>query len=243
MIDVIHLRGTFEPVTIGSGVSGTFLGALDKAKFRPVLVPYEASYGSPQPYADSRIQGRMNAIDAIRNSPNPVVLAGFSQGAQIAGDLYAEILAGVNPEVKGLEVLGCALIADPSRPAGRWLGADPGGYGIAGERDPGGTTWWVAAAGDPITALPAGSPLRSVADFTAFFATDPRGWEKWGVTMANIAYARRFQRWWSLRDWRDWGDAAQYLKGFLLDGAHTDSYIVHGLTLRLADALNGMEAS
>ncbi|WP_458688429.1 DUF1353 domain-containing protein [Nocardia tengchongensis] len=133
--------------------------------------------------------------------------------AQIAGDVAAEISAGRYPE---LGVRGVALIADPSRPHGRCVGADPGGWGISGERDTGLPTWWAAAPGDPITALPAGNPLRSLADMTEFYSlSSPEAVAHWAQTMLDTAVSRSLQPWWTLDHWQDWG------------GAYTRAAIVH----------------
>ncbi|MGW4532187.1 alpha/beta fold hydrolase [Nocardia sp. NPDC004340] len=235
MIDVLMVPGTFCPHG-GDNISEEFLRDLDPAEFTTRIVDYPAEYGSPGTYADSRAAGREALLGAIGASPNPVVLGGYSQGAQIAGDVAAEISAGQHPE---LDVRGVALIADPSRPRGRCVGIDPGGWGISGERDTGLPTWWVAAAGDPITSLPAGNPLRSLADMTEFYSlSSPEAATRWAQHMIDTATNRSMQPWWNVDRWQDWGGALAWMKGYLTDGRHTTAYLAEGHCKALADALN-----
>ncbi len=234
-IDVLIVGGTWNPH--GDNVTAAFAAELDQDRFTSRLVPYPADYGRSVPYAESLAAGGRALIAAVEATPNRVVLVGYSQGAAIAGDVAAAIGRG---ELPHLEVIACALIADPLRPAGQCLGPDPGGYGIAGERNVKGVpTYWVAAPGDPITALPAGNPLRSIADLSAYFCVaSPQAMLRWGESLVEVAVHRRLQRWWSPQHWRSWGSAAAFARGYLVDGRHTDDYIRHGHARRLAEAIN-----
>ncbi|APE37686.1 hypothetical protein BOX37_31325 [Nocardia mangyaensis] len=235
-IDVLVVGGTWNPG--GDGVTETFIHALDTSIFTTRMVAYPAAYGTPVSYADSVAAGKRALLAAVDRSPNPVVLAGYSQGAAVAGDLAAEIGRGAH---RGREVIACALIADPRRPAGHYLGdTDPGGYGVVGERPIDGIpTYWAAAPGDPITALPAGNPLRTIADLSAFFSfADANAAVHWAHQMLNTASRNQLQRWWSLDNWRQWAGALAYARGYLFDGRHTDDYIRLGYTTALAQALN-----
>ncbi|WP_330178688.1 PE-PPE domain-containing protein [Nocardia sp. NBC_01503] len=235
MIDVLMLPGTFCPHG-SDNISEEFLRDLDPARFSTRIVDYPAEYGSPGTYYDSRVAGREALLNAIGESPNDVVIGGYSQGAQIAGDVAAEVSSGQHPE---LRVRGAALIADPSRPRGRCVGGDPGGWGIAGERDTGMPTWWAAATGDPITALPAGNPLRTLADMTEFYSlSSSEAAARWARHMLDTALARNLQPWWNLDHWQDWGGAVAWMKGYLTDGRHTTAYLAEGHCKALADALN-----
>ncbi|QBS42010.1 hypothetical protein DMB37_19585 [Nocardia sp. CS682] len=235
VIDVLIVGGTWNPN--GDPVTAAFAAALDPRRFVVRMVPYPADYGRHVAFADSVAAGRRALIDAIEATPNRVVLAGYSQGAGIAGDLAADIGAGLFPQ---LEVIACALIADPLRPAGRCLGKDPGGYGVVGQRTITGIpTYWVAAAGDPITALPAGNPLRLIADLSAYFSlASPEAMVRWGQSIIAVATQQQLQRWWSLENWRSWGGAVAYARGYLFDGRHTDDYVRHGHARLLAEAIN-----
>ncbi|WP_167837665.1 alpha/beta fold hydrolase [Nocardia altamirensis] len=235
VIDVLIVGGTWNPN--GDPVTAAFAEALDPKHFRVQMVPYPADYGRRVAFADSVAVGRKALIEAVEATPNRVVLAGYSQGAAIAGDLAADIGQGLYPH---LEVVACALIADPLRPQGRCIGDDPGGYGVVGQRRieniP---TYWAAAQGDPITALPAGNPLRLIADITAYFSlTSPEAMLRWGRSIIEVATSRQLQRWWSPANWRTWGGAVAYARGYLFDGRHTDDYVRHGHARRLAEAVN-----
>ncbi|MFR9750480.1 PE-PPE domain-containing protein [Nocardia sp. 004] len=235
IFDVLIVGGTWN--SDGAGACRVFADALDPKVFTSQMVPYPADYGNQVTYADSAAVGRRALIEAIEATGNRVVLAGYSQGAGIVGDLAAEIGRGEFPL---LEVVACALIADPLRPMGACIDTDPGGYGIAGQRPITGIpTYWAAAAGDPITALPAGNPLRSIADLSAYFSLrSPEAMLRWGQSLIEVAIDRQLQRWWSPRNWHSWGGAVAYLRGYLLDGRHTDDYIRHGHALRLAEVIN-----
>jgi hypothetical protein len=103
-------------------------------------VPYAAQFSNPialppdgqRSYNDSRSEGTSRAVSELatmyKNCPlTTYVLAGFSQGAVIAGDIAAEIGAGQGP-VPVDQVLGVMLIADGRRV--------PGGPGQAIEVGP-----------------------------------------------------------------------------------------------------------
>ncbi|GAB4582291.1 cutinase family protein [Nocardia sp. IFM 10818] len=235
MIDVLIVGGTWAPH--GEPVTDTFARTLDHGRFAPRMVPYPADYGREVPYAESSAAGKAALLEAIAESPNRVVVAGYSQGAAIAGDVAADIGRGLWPE---LEVAACALIADPLRPAGQCVGPDPGGYGIAGQR------WiadipafWSAAPGDPITALPAGNALRLVADLSRYFClSDPEASLRWGQNMLDTVLHRRMQRWWAPKNWSAWSGALAYARGYLTDGRHTTDYVRHGHAARLAETIN-----
>lgn len=237
MIDVLILPGTGFPR--GDGISTAFADALDRSRFEPRIVQYPAEYGTPGPYAESRRRGRRALLEAIPLRRR-YVLAGYSQGAGIAGDLARSIVK-CQPGALAERLVGCALIADPLRPAGAGMPHRPPapGYGIAGTRDvPAVPTWWAAAAGDPITALPAGNPLRSIADLSEWYSlAGPAEIARWGADLVEKCHAGAVQRWWSLENWRTWLGATAYARGYLIDGRHTTDYLTHGHVQALADTL------
>lgn len=238
MITVVWLGGIGEQVVVGEGVSGTFLGALDQARFEVVNVPYPAEYGDPDSYIQSRAIGRANAIQAIKNTPNLAVLGGYSAGAEISGDLARDIGAARDPELSALKVLGCSLMADPSRPFGQ--GGTPIGYGISGQRGIVGLpTWWVANPTDPITCLDPGSALRLIADFTGLFSLDPRQWFAWLQSLPQIIAANEEQHWWEHTNPLEILNAGNELVNYMFAGQHTTRYIEGGYAQRLADTVNG----
>ncbi len=151
-------------------------------------VPYTAQFHNPlsadkqMSYNDSRAEGTRAAVKAMTDINNrcpltSFVLAGFSQGAVIAGDLASDIGNGRGPVDEDL-VLGVTLIADGRRqnnvgtdigpnPDGQgaeitlqevptlsalgltMTGARPGGFGMLNDR-----TNEICAAGDLICAAP-----------------------------------------------------------------------------------------
>lgn len=240
MIDVLILGGTGFPR--GDGISRAFADALDPSHFNPRIVEYAAAYGGLDiPYAQSRLTGRRALLEAMNG--RPTVLAGYSQGAGIAGNLANEI-ATYMPGAIADNVVGCALIADPSRPAGAGMPHRPPapGYGVAGPRHvrdiP---TWWAAAEGDPITALPAGNALRSIADLSEWYSlAGPDEIARWGADLVEKCRASTYQRWWSLDNWRTWAGAMAFARGYLWDGRHTTDYLTQGHVQALADTV-GLE--
>jgi hypothetical protein len=151
-------------------------------------VPYTAQFHNPlsadkqMSYNDSRAEGTRNAVKAMTDMNNrcpltSYVLAGFSQGAVIAGDMASDIGNGRGPVDEDL-VLGVTLIADGRRqdgvgkdvgpnPEGQgaeitlqevptlsamgltMTGPRPGGFGALNDR-----TFEICAAGDLICAAP-----------------------------------------------------------------------------------------
>ncbi|PXX13179.1 cutinase family protein [Mycolicibacterium moriokaense] len=164
-----------------------------RAQFGPerleiFTVPYTAQFHNPlsadkqMSYNDSRAEGTRAAVKAMTDMNNrcpltSFVLAGFSQGAVIAGDMASDIGNGRGPVDEDL-VLGVTLIADGRRqdnvgkdigpkPDGQgaeitlhevptlsalgltMTGARPGGFGMLNDR-----TNEICAAGDLICAAP-----------------------------------------------------------------------------------------
>ncbi|WP_433662528.1 PE-PPE domain-containing protein [Nocardia sp. CA-128927] len=235
MYDVLVMGGTWNAG--GDLVTEAFARNLDPTRFRYAYVPYPATYGgSGVSYHASVREGCQALLNAIAKSPNRVIVAGYSQGAGIAGDVAADIGAGLYPD---LEVSGAALIADPLRPPG-WSSVDSSTSGIAGQRPiTGMTANWAIAERDPITALPLGSPLRSVADLSAYWTMNsPEGFTRWGQSIVDIAVQQRFQRWWSPLNWIEAATVISQAKAYLTDGRHTDAYIREGHCQRLADWVN-----
>lgn len=235
------LGGTGFP-SGGDGVTDEFAANLDPTRFAAQFVEYPAQYGGlglDEPYADSRAAGRAALLDAIAATPNRAVIVGYSQGAAVVGDVAAEIGAGQWPH---LEVLAAGMIADPGRPRGAGIPtrAPASGYGISGERSVVGIpAYWAANEGDPITALPVGNPLRSIADITEYFSLRSLADAyRWAQSLIARAEAGRWQRWWSIENWRSWSGAAAYARGYLFDGRHTDDYLRLGLAAELAQTIN-----
>lgn len=235
-IDILWMGGTGFGAG-GDGVSEDFrhwLTLLDKEeRFRFSYVDYPGDFGvHGRSYDESVAQGESQALDAIQDSPNPVILGGYSQGADVAGQVARRIATGRLHQQ--YDIRGVILIADPWRPEGVG-GVD--GSGIRGERGlddmP---ALWCSNPGDPITALPEGNPLRTIADITTLMAAsvDPvRAAQLWNEVTAAVR-AGRLQRWWDLKNFWTWGGALRYAKGYLFDGRHTLDYVRNGLCAELA---------
>ncbi|KZM72276.1 PE-PPE domain-containing protein [Nocardia terpenica] len=235
MIDVLIMGGTWNPG--GDPVTEAFAQRLDPELFNYQYVPYPATYGGLDlPYTYSVEQGRQALVNAIHAAPNPVLLAGYSQGAGIAGDVAATIR---REPFSGLEVVGVALIADPLRPPG-WGSVGINGYGIAGQRPISNMpAWWAVADRDPITALPEGSALRSLADFTGYWGmSSVESCARWGQSIIDTAAQQRYQRWWSPGNWRETADVIGQANAYLFEGRHTGAYIAEGHCERLAEQVN-----
>lgn len=227
IIDILWLAGTFNPN--GEGISDDFLKRLDPKRFRYRYVPYPADYGREVSYGESVHGGEVALDRAVNECPGAVVIGGYSQGAAIAGNYAARV--GRN------KVIGCALIADPLRDGLQTtIGPNPGGYGIGGARRintiP---TFRVAAWGDPITSLPAGNYLRTIADFSEFMGRDVNAW---AVNVLSKVVKGQVQPWWRWSNRRDWAEAGRWLRGYTTDSRHTAAYVTEGLTRQLADAIN-----
>ncbi|WP_322544440.1 alpha/beta fold hydrolase [Rhodococcoides fascians] len=231
MIDVLWLAGTFNPN--GEGISDDFLKRLDPKRFRYRYVNYDADYGRNVSYGESVKAGERALLNAVTACPGAVVIGGYSQGATIAGN----VAAGIHP--RSAKVIGCALIADPLRNGSHpTVSNNPGGYGIGGARplwSPVIPTFQVAAWGDPITSLPAGNYLRSIADFSEFMGRDVNAW---AVNVLSKIVRGQVQPWWRWNNRRDWAEAGRWLRGYTQDGRHTNAYVTEGLTKQLADAVN-----
>lgn len=200
-VQMISIPGTWEssptddplnptqfPRSLMLGVSGPIAGSFPTERVQVFTVPYTAQFHNPfsadgqMSYNDSRAEGTRAAIKAITdmNTRCPLtsyVIAGFSQGAVIAGDIASDIGNGRGPVDEDL-VLGVTLIADGRRQSGVGIdigptppgqgaeitlhevptlttlglsmtGPRPGGFGALNDR-----TNQICAAGDLICAAP-----------------------------------------------------------------------------------------
>lgn len=237
MITVLSLPGTFQPN--GEPITQAFQDAFDPAEFSCVTVPYAAAYGDPVPYGDSREDGYQKLRTAAYAASGPLILSGYSQGAWGAGKLANEAGRGLHPD---LDVRACALIADPLRPhnSQTLVGDDPGGYGISGERYITGLpVLWVTAIHDPISALPPGNPLRSIADLSVYWSlASPLAAAQWIASVFEAVIQHQLQPWWLPDHWRDWGGALEWAYYYTeLGGRHTRAYVEEGLSAQLAVAV------
>lgn len=245
-ITVLMLAGTGFP-TAPDPISADFLAHLDPGWFDTRVVPYPASFGGLEDsFEESKRLGAAALYEAMNEYPagTPLVLAGYSQGACIAGDVAKDVAELNMGEV--YNVVAAALIADGYRPQGAGL-TPPGlslaeGYGIAGQRTISPVrfpTFWVSAWGDPIASLPAGNPLRTVADLAGWYSIKtPEDALLWGAKMLDAVAQGRLQDWWAPWKWEGWAGALAFARGYLWDGRHTTDYIRLGYTNALAGRLS-----
>ncbi|MBF6356879.1 cutinase family protein [Nocardia higoensis] len=128
---------TANPLSLMLNVTGPLREQFPAQRLDVYTVPYVAQFSNPvaippdgqQSYNNSRSEGTTRTVAALteraRECPlTTYVLAGFSQGAVIVGDVAERIGAGEGP-VPADKVLGVALIAD-----GRRTGASGPGQAV-----------------------------------------------------------------------------------------------------------------
>jgi hypothetical protein len=187
---------TANPASLMLNVTRPLQEQFDPSRASVYTVPYVAQFSNPvafppdgqQSYNNSRTEGTAAAEAELtrvsdRCPLTSYVLAGFSQGAVIAGDIAADIGAGNGP-VAADKVLGVTLIADGRRdgtsgtdigppvdgvgaevalggldlPGITMTGARPDGFGALNDR-----VNQICAAGDLICAAPSeGLSLRNI---------------------------------------------------------------------------------
>ena len=236
-VKVLLFRGTGAPKD-GDGIMRAYAERLDDWADIS-YVDYPASYGTPS-YDISIHEGVRNGLNALRATSKPTIVMGFSQGADVAAYIHA-LLNGAMPNVKGHNLEGCEIaasfvIADPSRDYHAHIINGPvGGWGIRGARPVGPNHFGVANPGDPICAYPDG-PLRSFADFSAYFGDQDAVQKIW-----NEAKLKQLQPWWrqpNPADWfRNWSNTIGWLNNYF-GGFHTDQYINKQLVQLLGDYTN-----
>jgi len=153
-VQVISVPGTWEsspqldpanpvqfPIALLLNVTNPLREAFGPERLAQYTVPYTAQFHNPfsadkqMSYNDSRKEGMDATVRAITdiNARCPLtsfVIAGFSQGAIIAGDIASDIGNGRGPIDADL-VLGVTLIADGRRQegVGQEVGPNPPGHG------------------------------------------------------------------------------------------------------------------
>jgi len=248
---VLCVPGTTEN-TRGPGVTGMLANITGKlpARFHCSMIPYPADYGIPISEAKSIQVGVDNAVNEIQAAPFPVVLLGYSQGAQIVRAILAEMNHGIHAQ---LRVVAAGLVADPLRPIDFASGSPelvdkltgPGaGWGVAGQMEEWPKSiqvWSMARPEDIIPNAPGNSPVRALADWTRWMSiTDPVAW---GEELLHKAKHNRFQA--VITNWRhpigvlrQYADAIAGIEGYLT-GIHTSygSISMPGIPMTYCDWL------
>lgn len=153
-VQMISIPGTWEssptddpfnptqfPLSLMGNVTRPLAEQFGRDRLEIYTVPYTAQFHNPlsadkqMSYNDSRAEGTRAAVKAMTemNQRCPLtsyVVAGFSQGAVIAGDIASDIGNGRGPVDEDL-VLGVTLIADGRRQqgVGQDIGPNPPGEG------------------------------------------------------------------------------------------------------------------
>ncbi|QKY78495.1 lysin B [Gordonia Phage Zitch] len=161
-IYVLTFRG------IGEKLDGNLLDQYVDALppwWQRIEVPWLAQYGNGASYAQSLAQGmqlgrNMTGEILARDPDARIVLAGYSGGAALAGDLANEFVHGA--------LAATVLVADPLDVG------DANEFGIAGRRPVRGRHLRVAARGDAIPRCPRLSPLRPLALLSPHMALGDR---------------------------------------------------------------------
>jgi hypothetical protein len=135
------LNPTQVPASLMLKVTNPIRAQFGPDRLEIFTVPYTAQFHNPLSadkqisYNDSRAEGTRAAVKAMTDMNNrcpltSFVLAGFSQGAVIAGDMASDIGNGRGPVDADL-VLGATLIADGRRQdnVGQDIGPNPDGQG------------------------------------------------------------------------------------------------------------------
>lgn len=188
--------------------SDRFLG--DHFNWRNVYGPVPVWNGSA--YDDNLAAGVTDLKTRIANSPEPVVLAGYSGGAHLAS------LAAVGAE----NLAGIVIVSGPSRRAGD---SNSPFYGITGQHEPYPDVpfWDVANPADVICCCPPDQPLRDFADISRGFSlADPVAW---GQAMYAAILGGKTQGAFRHAKLWDWWQAVAYARGYLFDGQHTQWYV------------------
>ena len=137
------LNPTQFPRSLMLNVSRPIVESFPPERVQVYTVPYTAQFHNPfsadgqMSYDDSRAEGTRATIKAMTemNTRCPLtsyVIAGFSQGAVIAGDVASDIGNGRGPVDQDL-VLGVTLIADGRRQTGVGVEVGPNAPGQGGE--------------------------------------------------------------------------------------------------------------
>lgn len=226
--DLLWCDGTWTRPESRSAVSEALRLRLAGTDVRFVYVDYPATFGpatssgdvSP---AESISVGMAAMRDAVRATPYPAMVGGYSQGAMVAVAYAREIL----PRDRYADVRAVVTAGDPHQLV------HVGRAGIAGPLSVPRERISVYAPGDPIADLPLGSPLRTLADLTEWMSIrSPEAGNRWAADLVDQVTRQRAQAWWAPWRWADLASAGQYAAGYL-GTAHTLDYITGGHIDRL----------
>lgn len=166
---VLAVPGTWDSK---KGMLAGVTRRLDPQKYSVTWIDYPATFALPTSYVESKRQAVEKLSEEWKRDPHvPIVLLGYSQGAEAVGD-FALRVAG-DPRLKAV-----ALVADPKRPHGVQIGSQSlHGHGICGERPIRHRHVLQAAIpGDVVCDAAKGSLWRFTADLTPTASLDVPRW-------------------------------------------------------------------
>ncbi|WP_052070145.1 hypothetical protein [Rhodococcoides fascians] len=220
-IVVILCRGIGEPY--GKNTLWLATRNLDPKRFLVVELEWSAQFGAVPVWNGESFGASVHAAEAallelIRAYPGAVIV-GYSGGAQVAGNVAAQI--GVGSRL-GLWIRAVGLLSDPSRNVDQLIGGRRGTQGIMGGRYISGNfqVWQLSAPGDPISDLPIGNGLSHLALYIEFWSlVDPDAWIR---DLKRKALMGRL-KWWD--NSIDWAGAYQWSLGYTRDKRHTSYHV------------------
>lgn len=227
-ITVIRCRGIGEPMS--KNTLQTVTDRLDPKRFKVIELTWSASFGAvPSRDGDSFgvsvDQAESTLLQLIIDQPGPVVLIGYSGGAQVVGNVAARAALHL-PAIRA-KIVAVGMISDPSRHTLQIIGQNRGGQGIMrGRFVPADHfhVWQLSAWGDPISEQPNIWALEDLAAGIEFWSLkDPAAWMK---DIGRKALAGRF-RFWDPRSLASWGLAHQWSLGYTRDHRHTSYHVEH----------------
>ncbi|AMS03267.1 lysin B [Gordonia phage Lucky10] len=227
MIEVLFCDGTWSRPGARSPVGEALRKALDPRRVKFTYVDYAADYGpatgaADLSYEESVAEGVAALEAAVVASPYFVVVAGYSQGAVVALRYVRDVLPRRPKQI----VLALATLGDPHQEEHN------GRSGIAGALAVSIRSFRRFVPGDPIADLGDGSPLRRVADLTAWMSVrSPESVRTWATQTAQKL--RTSRPWWNPFRWPDFARAGEDI-GNYLGTKHTTDYIQQGHVAKLA---------
>ncbi|GAC69054.1 PE-PPE domain-containing protein [Gordonia soli] len=164
-------------------------------RFRSRWVGYPASYGpSPRPggmsYALSVAEGTRRLRAALAETPGPIALIAYSQGAVVVRTAIHQLVAEGDARVD--DILAVGLVADPHQPAGAVDGCS--GWGVAGpglDLPDDLPVHWIGVPGDVICDARPDSFIRDIADLTGSLSFAALG--HWLIAMVLTLFRNDFQ--------------------------------------------------
>ncbi|SLG39968.1 Uncharacterised protein [Mycobacteroides abscessus subsp. abscessus] len=231
-MQILTLRGTTERPGPGS-----LLASLTPQLDPGIVVhdvDYPAAIGPANP--DHNPLGGVSLYDSVEagvaeiarlvaRADEPVGLVGYSLGAMAISRYLERCRSGwITAGFDANRIAFVGLVANPLRAEGDSIDGKAHGWGIAGQHGP-----WpvlpvfeIANPGDMITACPANSPLRYLADSLTFASATDLG--LWKADIMSRLRTGNWQLAGARPPLRDYAAAVTGLWGYLFGGQHVGAY-------------------